>query len=114
MIFFIFTTLTLLTILLAPCLIVMFWQKRRIAAYVTALLLSFIISVAPSLIRTFQAMMIYGSGDPQLMAGGISSAIVSAVFGTIIYIPVLFLFQWFGRLRKRKRERAKLDKNVFE
>lgn len=104
----------LLIIFLLPCLIVMLWQRRPVLAFVTALILALIFCIAPGIIQTFQAMMIYGEGDPQLMAGGIASALISGVFGTIIYVPFLFLFQWFGRLRKRKGEREKIHKNMFE
>lgn len=104
----------LLIIVLLPCFIVMLWQKRPVLAFVTALILGFVFCISPGIIQTFQAMMIYGKGDPQLMVGGIASALVSGIFGTIIYVPFLFLFQWFGRLRKRRHERAKIDKQMFE
>lgn len=104
----------LLIIFLAPCLIVMLWQGRPVLAFVTALILSYVLCVAPEIIQTFQAMMIYGEGDPQLMAGGIASALILGIFGTLIYVPFLFLFQWFGRLRKKKRERAKIDEKAFD
>ena len=101
-------------VFIIPCLIVMFWQKKPVVAFLSALILGFAFCVAPGLIQTFQAMMIYGTGDPQLMAGGISQAITSAILGSIIYVPILFLFQWFGRLRKRKRDRAMIDTAAFE
>lgn len=101
-------------ILFVPCLIVMLWQTRPVLAFLTALIISFLFCIAPGIVQTFQAMMIYGQGDPQLMAGGIASALVSGIFGAIFYVPFLFLFQWFGRLRKRKRDRARIDKGAFE
>ena len=103
----------LLGVLLLPCLIVMFWQRRPVLAFVMAANIGFIICVAPGIIQTSQAMMIYGQGDPQLMAGGIASATISGIFGVVIYLPFLFLFQWFGRVRRRKQKRAKIDSQTF-
>ncbi len=39
----------------------------------------------------FQAITIYGAGDPKAMAGGISSALVTTVLGLIVAIPTLLL-----------------------
>ena len=43
------------------------------------------------MILTFQAITIYGAGDPQAMAGGISSALVTTVLGLIVAIPTLLM-----------------------
>jgi len=53
-------------------------------------------------------MMIYGEGDPQLVAGGISEAIVSGGLKLIFALPLLYLFQWFVR-RRDKNKLAKTD-----
>ncbi|MBE0488523.1 MAG: MotA/TolQ/ExbB proton channel family protein [Halomonas sp.] len=42
------------------------------------------------MIVTFQAITVYGTGDPQLMAGGISQALVTTVLGLITAVPLLF------------------------
>ncbi|MGM0638146.1 MAG: DUF3450 family protein [Pseudomonadota bacterium] len=42
------------------------------------------------MIVTFQAITAYGTGDPQLMAGGISQALVTTVLGLITAVPLLF------------------------
>lgn len=44
------------------------------------------------MIVTFQAITLYGTGDPQLMAGGISQALVTTVLGLIAAIPLLLLY----------------------
>ena len=63
-------------------------------------LLKIIAAVAPLLgllgtvtgmILTFQAITIFGAGDPKAMAGGISSALVTTVLGLIVAIPTLLL-----------------------
>ena len=43
------------------------------------------------MIATFQAITLYGSGDPKLMAGGISQALVTTVLGLVTAIPLLFM-----------------------
>ena len=43
------------------------------------------------MIATFQAITVFGTGDPKLMAGGISQALVTTVLGLVAAIPLLFL-----------------------
>jgi biopolymer transport protein ExbB len=43
------------------------------------------------MIETFQAITLFGTGDPQLMAGGISQALVTTALGLTVAIPMLFL-----------------------
>ena len=50
-----------------------------------------LLGTVTGMIQTFQAMMIYGTGDPQLMAGGISEALVTTMLGLIAAIPLLVL-----------------------
>ena len=50
-----------------------------------------LLGTVTGMIKTFQAMMIYGTGDPQLMAGGISEALVTTMMGLIAAIPLLIL-----------------------
>ena len=42
------------------------------------------------MISTFQAITLFGTGDPKLMAGGISQALVTTVLGLVVAIPLLF------------------------
>jgi len=48
------------------------------------------------MIITFQAITLYGTGDPKLMAGGISSALVTTVLGLIVAIPTLFAHNYLS------------------
>jgi len=50
-----------------------------------------LLGTVTGMIQTFQAMMIYGAGDPQLMAGGISEALVTTMLGLCVAIPILVL-----------------------
>ncbi|SEI83259.1 biopolymer transport protein ExbB [Allopseudospirillum japonicum] len=61
--------------------------------------LKLVASVAPLLgllgtvtgmIATFQSITLFGTGDPQLMAGGISQALITTVLGLCVAIPLLF------------------------
>lgn len=63
-------------------------------------LLKIISAVAPlmgllgtvtGMIITFQAITIFGAGDPQAMAGGISGALVTTVLGLLVAIPTVLL-----------------------
>ena len=48
------------------------------------------------MIITFQAITLYGTGDPKLMAGGISSALVTTVLGLVVAIPTLFAHNYLS------------------
>ena len=46
------------------------------------------------MIETFQSIQIFGTGDPKLMAGGISQALVTTMLGLIVAAPLLFLHSY--------------------
>ena len=52
------------------------------------------------MINTFQAITLFGTGDPKLMAGGISQALVTTVQGLIVAIPTVMLFTWLNTRSK--------------
>jgi len=63
-------------------------------------LLKIISAVAPlmgllgtvtGMIITFQAITIFGAGDPKAMAGGISGALITTVLGLLVAIPTVLL-----------------------
>lgn len=43
------------------------------------------------MILTFQAITLFGTGDPKTMAGGISSALMTTVLGLVVAIPTVLL-----------------------
>lgn len=49
-----------------------------------------LLGTVAGMIGTFQAITIFGSGDPKMMAGGISQALVTTVLGLVVAIPLLF------------------------
>ena len=103
-----FAIIGIIAYLFIPFLIVGFWKKRPRSAFILATFVLFFTIVSPSLIKAFQAMMIYGTGDPQLIAAGISEALAVGLMGLIFLGPILFLFQWFV-LRRNKKKLTKVD-----
>jgi biopolymer transport protein ExbB len=74
--------------------------KERPAIESGLAILKIIAAVAPLLgllgtvtgmIETFQAITIFGAGDPKNMAGGISAALVTTVQGLVVAIPVVLM-----------------------
>ncbi|MGB6228974.1 MAG: MotA/TolQ/ExbB proton channel family protein [Litorimonas sp.] len=59
-----------------------------------------LLGTVTGMIQTFQAMMIYGAGDPQLMAGGISVALVTTMLGLIVAIPLLIIHSFAASLAR--------------
>jgi len=49
-----------------------------------------LLGTVTGMIGTFQAITLFGTGDPKLMAGGISQALITTVLGLIVAIPLLF------------------------
>lgn len=53
------------------------------------------------MINTFQAITLFGTGDPQIMASGISEALVTTVLGLVAAIPLLLIHAFAsGSLRQ--------------
>jgi biopolymer transport protein ExbB len=53
------------------------------------------------MIVTFQAITLFGTGDPKLMAGGISQALVTTVLGLVAAIPLLLLHAFASGASRR-------------
>lgn len=51
-----------------------------------------LLGTVTGMINTFQAITLFGTGDPKLMAGGISQALVTTVQGLVVAIPLTLLF----------------------
>lgn len=74
------------------------------------LLVKVIAAVAPlagllgtvtGMIKTFQVITLYGAGDPKLMAGGISQALMTTVLGLVVAIPMVLLHTVLSGRSKR-------------
>jgi biopolymer transport protein ExbB len=50
-----------------------------------------LLGTVTGMIKTFQSITLFGAGDPKMMAGGISEALVTTMLGLIVAIPLVFL-----------------------
>ena len=50
-----------------------------------------LLGTVTGMIATFQSISLFGTGDPKLMASGISQALITTMLGLIVAIPLLFL-----------------------
>ena len=68
-------------------------QKRLTVLKVIAVIspLLGLLGTVTGMIVTFQALTLFGTGDPRLMAGGISQALVTTVLGLAVAIPTMLL-----------------------
>jgi len=55
-----------------------------------------LLGTVTGMITTFQAITLFGTGDPKLMAGGISQALVTTVLGLVVAIPMVFIFAYLN------------------
>jgi biopolymer transport protein ExbB len=60
-----------------------------------------LLGTVTGMIVTFQAITIYGAGDPKAMAGGISTALVTTVQGLMVAIPAVLLHALVSGQSKR-------------
>ena len=60
-----------------------------------------LLGTVTGIIETFQAVTVYGTGDPRMMSGGISQALVTTVEGLVVAIPLL-LFHSFLSSRSNR------------
>ena len=50
-----------------------------------------LLGTVTGMIDVFETMALFGTGDPKLMAGGISQALITTVLGLVAAIPCVFL-----------------------
>jgi biopolymer transport protein ExbB len=50
-----------------------------------------LLGTVTGMIQTFQAITLFGAGDPRMMAGGISEALVTTMLGLTVAIPLVLL-----------------------
>jgi biopolymer transport protein ExbB len=53
------------------------------------------------MIQTFQAITLFGAGDPKMMAGGISEALVTTMLGLMTAAPLVMLYAFLSTSRRR-------------
>lgn len=60
-----------------------------------------LLGTVTGMIGTFQAITLFGAGDPKMMAGGISQALITTVLGLCVAIPLLFCHSFLhARVRR--------------
>lgn len=60
-----------------------------------------LLGTVTGMIETFQVITLFGAGDPRLMSGGISQALITTQLGLAVAIPLLLLHSWLqGRANK--------------
>ncbi len=59
-----------------------------------------LLGTVTGMILTFQQITLFGTGDPKMMAGGISQALVTTMIGLTVAIPLTLLHSW---LRDRSK-----------
>ncbi len=56
-----------------------------------------LLGTVSGMIATFNLITVFGSGDPKPLAGGISEALVTTLFGLMVAIPALILHAFLSR-----------------
>lgn len=71
-----------------------------------------LLGTVTGMIATFDMIRVFGTGDPKLLSGGISEALVTTMLGLIVAIPTLF----FGHLLSARADRLKeqLERAVLQ
>ncbi|MCD8521491.1 MAG: MotA/TolQ/ExbB proton channel family protein [Saccharospirillaceae bacterium] len=59
-----------------------------------------LLGTVTGMIATFQAITNFGTGDPKLMASGISQALITTVLGLLAAIPLLLAHNWVASRSK--------------
>ena len=90
-----------LILLIIPFSIVGFWTKRPLIAFILAAPLAFFLLLISGLLPLFQALKTHGTVDPVFFSESLSRAIVDAIMAMFIVFPLLLIFQFFMRRRRR-------------
>jgi biopolymer transport protein ExbB len=56
-----------------------------------------LLGTVSGMITTFNLITLFGSGDPKPLAGGISEALITTLFGLVVAIPALILHAFLSR-----------------
>ncbi|MFP8876338.1 MAG: MotA/TolQ/ExbB proton channel family protein [Myxococcota bacterium] len=60
-----------------------------------------LLGTVTGMIQTFQAITLFGAGDPKVMAGGISEALVTTMLGLMTAIPLVLLHAFVANAAKK-------------
>lgn len=77
-----------------------------------------LLGTVTGMIATFDIITTHGTGDPKLLSGGISEALITTMFGLIVAIPLLLLGNllsgWAQSIKDSMEQSALHIVNVFE
>lgn len=77
-----------------------------------------LLGTVTGMITTFDVITEFGTGDPKLLSGGISEALVTTEFGLVVAIPLLLLGNllsgWAQKIKDSMEQSALHVINVFE
>jgi biopolymer transport protein ExbB len=77
-----------------------------------------LLGTVTGMINTFDIITVHGTGDPKLLSGGISEALVTTMLGLIIAIPLLLLGNiskgWADNIKDAMEHSALHIVNLFE
>jgi biopolymer transport protein ExbB len=65
------------------------------------------------MIIAFQSIAVAGTGDPRVVASGISQALVTTATGLIIAIPTIVIYRYLARKADRTRDRVEIYGHAF-
>jgi len=58
-----------------------------------------LLGTVTGMIATFQMITLYGTGDPKIMSGGISEALITTQYGLMVAVPIILVHGYFqGRI----------------
>ena len=75
---------------------------RILAALAGAAPLLGLLGTVSGMIATFAVIGDHGTGDPRLIGGGISQALITTQLGLIVAVPVLIMHAWLARMCERR------------
>lgn len=77
-----------------------------------------LLGTVTGMIETFRVITLYGTGDPKLMSGGISEALVTTMLGLAVAIPIMLFHTFLNRrvasIIGDMEERAVQLTNIFQ
>ena len=56
-----------------------------------------LLGTVTGMISTFHVITLYGTGDPRMMSGGISEALVTTMLGLAVAIPIMLMYAFLNR-----------------
>ena len=72
------------------------WGSNWIKFFAAVAPLLGLLGTVIGMIETFQAITLFGTGDPKQMAGGISQALVTTMLGLIVAAPLLGMYTYIS------------------